>query len=173
VGIDLSKSFIRAARQMQRNGAIKLSYLVEGERRASTTLLRPAGSHPERITFRTGDAMRLPASLTGFDVIVLLNLIDRVPDPARCLIDLTGRLNPGGQLIIASPYTWMELYTPNNKWLGGRGNQTTLDALKELLGGTLRLHRRRQIPFIIREHARKYQWSVAEGTSWIKPANRA
>jgi hypothetical protein len=26
----------------------------------------------------------------------------------------------------------------------------------------------KEIPFLIREHARKYQWSVAWGTRWVR-----
>ena len=168
VGIDLSASFIRAANRMKRRGSMPLSYLVEGERRQATTVRIPATARPNRVTFRVGDAMALPPRLRGFDVAVLLNLIDRVPDPAACLRDLTPRLNPGAQLVIASPYTWLEEYTPRDQWLGGHPGQSTFDALTGLLSPSYRLIRRRQIPFVIREHARKYQWSMAEGTVWEK-----
>jgi len=168
VGIDLSASFIRAANRMKRRGSIPLSYLVEGDRRHTTTLHLPSNARPECVTFRVGDAMALSPRLGFFDVAVLLNLIDRVPDPAACLNDLTDRLNPGAQLVIASPYTWMETYTPKDRWLGGRPGKTTFSALSDLLKSRYRLIRRKQIPFLIREHSRKYQWSMAEGTVWVK-----
>jgi putative 4-mercaptohistidine N1-methyltranferase len=170
VGIDLSRAFIRAAKRVQRDGTMPFTYAVEGERRAAAILHAPKGCHPERITFRVGDAMRLSPRLGRFDVAVLLNLIDRVPDPALCLERLTERLNPGAQLIIASPYTWMTDYTPRATWLGGRDGAGTFAALRELLTPHFTLIRRRQLPFILREHARKYQWSVAEGTCWVKRA---
>ena len=168
VGIDLSRAFIGAAKRMQRDGAIPFTYAVEGERRAATVLRAPADAHPERIVFRVGDAMRLSPRLGRIDVAVLLNLIDRVPDPALCLERLADRLNPGAQLLIASPYTWMTAYTPRSKWLGGRDGEETFAALRALLAPRFTLHRRRQLPFILREHARKYKWSVAEGTCWVK-----
>jgi putative 4-mercaptohistidine N1-methyltranferase len=167
-GVDLSRAFIRAARRMQREGAVPFRYKIEGDRRGSTTLRLPSGSKPERVAFKVGDAMKLSAALTGFDVVVMLNLIDRLPNPAACLRDIAARINPGGQLIIASPYTWMEACAPKAKWLGGRGDTATVAALGEALGPGFRMHRRRQLPFIIREHARKYQWSVAEGTLWVR-----
>jgi putative 4-mercaptohistidine N1-methyltranferase len=168
VGIDLSASFIGAAKRMQKFRQYPFSYAVEGDRKLITTLRLPPGVKPNRVEFVTGDAMKIPKKLGKFDVAVLLNLIDRVPDPAKCLTDLTARLNPGAQLIIASPYTWMEEYTPRSKWLGGRNGTGTLDALKKLLTPHYRLMKVAQIPFIIREHARKYQWSMAEGTAWKK-----
>jgi len=168
VGMDLSASFIRAARLMQAKGTIKnFRYTIEGSRKAITDLRRPAGARPERVTFLRGDAMQVPESLGRFDLVVLLNLIDRVPDPAACIRGLVPRLNPGAQLVIASPFTWLEEYTPRTKWLGGRGTKSTREALTELLTPGFRLIRSRQIPFIIREHARKYQWSIADGTTWI------
>jgi len=167
-GIDLSASFIRAARQMKQRGVIKkFRYTIEGTRTGITELRRPAGVRPDRVMFQRGDAMHLPEKLGTFDLMVMLNLIDRVPDPARCIRQLMPRLRPGGQLVIASPYTWLEEYTPRRKWLGGRNDKSTREALLALLGSSFRLVRVRQIPFIIREHARKYQWSMAEGTTWV------
>lgn len=168
VGVDLSNAFIRTARRMQREGAIPLRYKIEGDRKGSTTLRRPSGTKPERILFKVGDAMKLPAALTGFDVVVMLNLIDRLPDPAACLQDMAGRIRPGGQLIIASPYTWLEACAPKAKWLGGHSHCATIDEIGRALAPHFRLVRRRQLSFIIREHARKYQWSVAEGSCWIR-----
>lgn len=168
VGIDLSRSFIRAANRMKRDGSMPLSYAIEGDRRGRTVVKRPAGTHPERVAFRVGDALDLPPALGQFDVAVLLNLIDRVPDPAACLRGLTARLAPGSQLLIASPYTWLADYTPRDRWLGGRDGAGTFEALHRLLTPAFRLARRKQLPFLIREHARKYQWSMADGTLWVR-----
>lgn len=76
----------------------------------------------------------------------------------------------GGQLIITSPYTWLEEYTPKENWLGGYSaeGQTidTLDGLKSSLQGSFELVSTQDLPFLIREHARKYQWSVAQASVW-------
>jgi hypothetical protein len=112
--------------------------------------------------------MKLSPRWGSFDVAVLLNLIDRIPDPAACLRDLAGRIHSGGQLILASPYTWMEEYTPKDKWLGGQDGSSTFTALRKTLAPMFRLQKRLQIPFIIREHQRKYQWSMAEGSVWVR-----
>jgi len=42
----------------------------------------------------------------------------------------------------------------------------TLDTLRELLAPAFTLEKRVDLPFLIREHARKFQASVAEGTLW-------
>jgi hypothetical protein len=79
-------------------------------------------------------------------------------------------VKPGGQLVITSPYTWLEDFTPRGQWLGGyrdaEGPVTTLAGLRTRLGAAFELIEARDLPFLIREHARKYQWSVAQGTIW-------
>ena len=81
-------------------------------------------------------------------------------------------LNPGGQLIITSPYTWLAEYTPRAQWLGGfeRGGRRveTFAALKAILAPDFKLSHRRDIPFLIREHARKYQLGIAEASVWLR-----
>lgn len=79
----------------------------------------------------------------------------------------------GGLLVIASPYTWLEEYTPKENWLGGiRENGealTTLQALQRMLAEEFeQLATPRDVPFVIRETARKFQHSVAQVTLWRK-----
>jgi len=40
-------------------------------------------------------------------------------DPRRFLETIHERLNPGGVLVITSPYTWLEEFTKKENWLGG------------------------------------------------------
>ncbi|MCT7655787.1 hypothetical protein MBH78_16400 [Oceanimonas sp. NS1] len=80
------------------------------------------------------------------------------------------RLNAGGCLVLTSPYTWLDTYTPRAKWLGGikvnGENFTTLDGLKRELGERFELVARQDIPFVIRETRRKFQHTLAEMTVW-------
>ena len=45
---------------------------------------------------------------------------------------LPGLLNPGGQLIITSPYTWLEDYTPRKNWLADPKNETVAQSVEAL-----------------------------------------
>ncbi len=74
-------------------------------------------------------------------------------------------VRPGGWLVLTSPYTWLEEYTPRAQWLDG-GGRGTLAALREILEPSFRLRETFDLPFLIREHRRKYQWSVAEASLW-------
>jgi hypothetical protein len=77
---------------------------------------------------------------------------------------------PGGLLVITSPYTWLEEYTPKQKWLGGRREHgeplTTFAGLCRGLEPEFSLVHREDIPFVIRETARKHQHTIAEMTVW-------
>jgi hypothetical protein len=74
--------------------------------------------------------------------------------------------------MISSPYTWLTEYTPREHWLGGFERDgirvRALDTLKEELGEDFQFAFARDLPFLIREHARKYQWSVAEASVWYR-----
>jgi len=172
IGIDYSRAFIDAATKLRNRGALKFQYLLEGELTAEAVARTPHGVDARRVHFEVGDAMKLRADIGAFDVVLMANLIDRLPDPRRCLAQAPSLVNPGGQLIIASPYTWLEGYTPRAKWLGGfkRGKREVhaFDSLAEILEPSFKLARRRDLPFLIREHARKFQLGISDATVWTR-----
>jgi len=45
---------------------------------------------------------------------------------------------------------------------------STLDGLRAALDPHFELISARDLPFLIREHARKYQWSIAQATVWVR-----
>lgn len=55
-----------------------------------------------------------------YHVAIAANLVDRLPDPEKFLVDIARHIVPEGFLILLSPYTWLEEYTPKDKWLGGK-----------------------------------------------------
>lgn len=78
---------------------------------------------------------------------------------------------PGGYLVLTSPYTWLEDYTAKEHWIGGikvnGENVTTLDGLDLLLRENFkRIGEPQDVPFVIRETARKFQHSLAQMTIW-------
>jgi putative 4-mercaptohistidine N1-methyltranferase len=165
LGIDFSGRFIAAAERMRDERAVTVRAAREGSATDELRLELPDDLRAGHIRFEQGDACALGADLGTFDLVLMANLIDRLPDPARGLSGLGRLINPGGWLIITSPYTWLEEYTPREKWLDG-GGRGTLSALKERLARDFELRRAFDLPFLIREHRRKYQWSVAEASVW-------
>ena len=171
IGIDLSSSFISAAELLQRNRCLNYSFAVEGELGQTAVAEVPNDVDRQRVHFEQGDATFLRDGLGQFNVILMANLIDRLPCPAKCLEQLSGLLKNDGQLIIATPCTWLEEYTPKTEWLGGTqvlGQAKTIDNLKEILSSDFSLDATWNLPFLIREHARKFQWSVALATRWLR-----
>jgi len=172
IAIDNSAAFIAAANKIRARRSLAFDFAVEGELVQRAVARSSAGIERSRVSFEEGDAMNLRPDIGSFDVVLMANLIDRLPDPRRCLAQLPNLVNPGGQLIITSPYTWLKAFTPRGKWLGGvkRGGRVTrtFDTLREILSPHFKFSRRRDLFFLIREHARKFQLGVSEATVWIR-----
>lgn len=170
VGIDFSHRFIEVANQLQRDGVVEYRYVEEGQITKPATAEVPGDIDRARVRFEQGDAQGLRPGLGIFDVVLMANLVDRLADPERCLSALPDLVKPGGQLILSTPCTWLEEYTPLERWLGGFGQGgrpvRTLDGLRDRLEPRFELLQVRDLPFLIREHARKYQWSVAQASCW-------
>jgi putative 4-mercaptohistidine N1-methyltranferase len=164
LGIDFSRRFVAEAERMRDERAVTVSVPREGDAVDEIRLELPEELQIGQVRFEQGDACGLRGDLGAFDLVLMANLIDRLPDPAKCLARLPELVAPEGWLIITSPYTWLEEYTPREKWLGG--GRGTLAALRELLEGDFRFDRALDLPFLIREHRRKFQWSVAEASLW-------
>jgi 5-histidylcysteine sulfoxide synthase/putative 4-mercaptohistidine N1-methyltranferase len=173
-GIDFSTSFIRLGFELIERGRLRYTLVEEGELLAwKEHSLAEFGldAVADRVEFFQGDACNLKPVFAGYDLILAANLIDRLYSPARFLEAVHERLNPGGLLLIASPYTWLPEHTKREDWLGGfkkdGENFTTLDGLKAILGKHFRLAREPQsVPFIIRETRRKFQHVLSEVTLW-------
>lgn len=173
-GLDFSTRFFRLAARMQEEGYLRYAFPEEGEILSFHEVgLADMGLDGirERVEFFQADACNLPEKFTGYDLVLAANLIDRLYSPRRFLSTIHERINPGGLLVITSPYTWLEDFTKKEEWLGGYKdageNVTTLDGLKEALAPHFRpVGEPRDVPFVIRETRRKYQHSIAELTVW-------
>jgi putative 4-mercaptohistidine N1-methyltranferase len=165
VGIDFSARFIAAARRIGEERAVTVRVQREGAATDEMRLELPAEAGTGRVRFEQGDACALRDDLGTFDLVLMANLIDRLPDPARCLARLPSLISPGGWLVVTSPYTWLEEYTPREKWLADE-ESGTLGALKKIVAPTFLLRQTLDLPFLIREHRRKYQLGVAEASVW-------
>ena len=166
---DFSQSFIHAARNLVRDGCMQTLRSVEGTTTIPFTATVPPEIDRDRVRFEVQDATALPAGIGPFDVVLAANLICRLPDPEAFLNRLPGLVKPGGQLLLTTPFTWLEEFTPQEKWVGGlMDGPSCEEELTRRLHPDFRLHRRIDLPFLIREHQRKYQLGVALGTCWIR-----
>ena len=173
-GIDFSANFTRLGAKMAQQGAVRYARIEEGDLVSyHTRTLESLGLEAcaVRVSFHQGDACNLKPQFTGYDVVLAANLIDRLYRPSAFLDDIAERINDGGLLMIASPYTWLEEHTPKDQWIGGfkkdGENYTTLDGLKDHLSSHFKLvGEPRKVPFVIRETQHKFQHTLSEVTLW-------
>ena len=173
-GIDFSARFIQHGVQLAKGETLRYTLTTEGELvDYKSCALRDLGleSIQDRVEFYQGDACNLKPHFTAYDFIFASNLSDRLYSPSKFLKQIHERLNIGGVLMLASPYTWLEEHTPREEWIGGfkkdGENFTTLDGLHELLDQHFRLISPPQkTPFVIRETAHKFQHTLSDVTFW-------
>lgn len=162
IGIDFSKAFIAAAEKIGAGDSLSCQRLEEAREVTEVTVSRPAGTDGNGISFEVGDAMNLRGNLGQFDRVHAANLVCRLPEPRRFLSRLAKLVKEGGELVLATPCTWLEEFTQQENWPEGR----TLDWLKKELAGDFELIEVADEPFLIRETARKFQWTVSMVTKW-------
>ena len=165
LGVDFSGRFIAAAERMRDKRAATVRVAREGSASDELRLELPGDLRTDHVRFEQGDACALRADIGTFDLVLMANLIDRLPDPGKCLARLPGLIPHSGWLVLTSPYTWLEEFTARDKWLDGEG-RGTLGVLKERLAPAFSFRQAFDLPFLIREHRRKYQLGVAEASVW-------
>ncbi len=173
-GIDFSARFVKVGHELQQTGSIRYVVPEEGELvsyHERTLAQLDLEAVRDKVEFRQGDAHNLKPQFKDYDLVLAANLIDRLHDPQLFLELIHGRLRSGGLLVLLSPYTWLEEFTPRDRWLGGRKvdgeNLTTLDGLRAALEPRFRLvEAPRDVEFVIRETARKHQHTVSQLTAW-------
>ena len=171
--IDFSARFIQSGVRLQEGAEVLYEVPTEGEltdQPSRVARAAGAGRGGAAGALHAGRRLQSQADLHCLRPVFAGNLIDRLYDPALFLAASADRLAAGGLLVITSPYTWLEEYTPKEKWLGGRREHgepvTTFEGLERILTPRLRTLQRQDMPFVIRETARKHQHSVAELTAW-------
>ena len=174
-GVDYTARFIQSATQIKEQGSLNFSIPIEGELleyKQVTLESLNLTQEASRVTFWQGDACNLKSLYHGYDLIFAGNLIDRLYNPKKFLESMAERLNPNGLLILSSPYTWLEEYTPKEQWIGGYKrdgeNFSTLDGLREILEKEFKLVTTKDVPFVIAETARKHQYTLAQMSIWEK-----
>mmetsp|Transcript_10659 Transcript_10659/g.20974 ORF Transcript_10659/g.20974 Transcript_10659/m.20974 type:complete len:890 (+) Transcript_10659:435-3104(+) len=177
-GVDFSHAFVDTARAIRDNASAPIIFNVPTEglkesARIETKLAPESAEVANRVRFEQGDACNLPEAreLGGpFDAVLMANLLCRLPNPKACLSNLPRLVRPGGVVVMLSPFSWLEEFTPRENWLVDE-NKTSAQLLQEEMAS----HGFEQVeshdmPLLIREHERKYQYIISSAAAFVRRA---
>ncbi|MFP6900177.1 MAG: putative 4-mercaptohistidine N1-methyltransferase [Opitutales bacterium] len=165
VAIDKSPVFVDACEVLRVSGELVFESVKQGGITQSLVARVDDEVDRGRVRFVLGDACSLPEDLGSFDVVHAANLLCRLPDPRLLVARLPDLVVPGGQLLLATPFTWLEEFTSMGKWIGGV-KEDSFHVLNSLLSSSFQLEKKLNLPFLIREHERKFQYGVSLGMLW-------
>jgi 5-histidylcysteine sulfoxide synthase/putative 4-mercaptohistidine N1-methyltranferase len=175
VGVDYTARFIQNAQKMKEDKKLNFWVKSQGElKRFYEVRLSDFDleQYAQKTEFWQGDACNLKPVFKGYDLVFATNLIDRLYDPKKFLADIGHRINGGGILLLATPYSWDEAYTPRQNWLGGfkkdGENWTGFDAIEAMLRENFELLHTQDVEFVIQESDRKFQHGISEVSVWQK-----
>lgn len=162
VGCDYSEIFVGAASALQKNGRLGYYKKCQGDEGRHMNAVVDAGIDRKRLSFLQADACAMPEDIGSFDAVLLANLLCRLREPSLCLNRLQGDnalVKRGGIAVFTTPLSWLEQYTPRDHWL------PDADAIGRILT-EFELVEKREVPFMIREHRRKFEYIVTQATVW-------
>lgn len=158
------------------------SYTLRGEggRKEVSKVVLPAHITVEEwanvsrgsVEFRCADPMCLPAELSGFDICVLSDVLDKVASPGAVLSRLggmRGMVRSGGLLVILSTFDWNENCTPKSLWLGSEHEHPEA-ALKRRLADDFEHLETREVPLFWLETCRDLRGKLYHVTTWKRLA---
>jgi len=161
LGVDYSSSFIDAAKAISESGELNYEYHEEADRWKKGKAI--IDKIPDNLQFEVGDACNLRGDLGSFDLVHAANLLCRLPEPQAFIARLTELVSPGGQLLLTTPFTWLEEFTSQERWING---EDCASSLKQILNPFFQLEYEKNMPFLLREHRRKFQFTMALGMRW-------
>ena len=165
IGFDAYITPLRAASVHLQGKALAVPERQEGRsfNRSGTIRLRPA----PRVSLVCGNALDPPFLADSVDVVLAINLVDNVPNPIDLIGQLDAILKPGGLLIVASPFNWIDTITSPSEQLGGGldpafEGMDSPEALRQLLRGKTPYHQHldhkilgtQNVPWTLQEHNR-------------------
>lgn len=177
VGVDLSRNFIKTAKNLQNKQKLGYTQVEEGDLVQKKEVdIDSLGfdSVIDKITFVQNSASELDFSVyNSFDLVFGGNLLCRMQYPKDFLKNIHNLVKEGGLFILVSPCTWLTDYTDKSEWVGGferNGKKvTTYDGIKEALQEHFEEAKGpHEVEFVIKETKRKFQHSFSQATYWRK-----
>ncbi|MGC9966420.1 MAG: methyltransferase domain-containing protein [Syntrophobacteraceae bacterium] len=144
IGVDLSGSFVRTARQIMQERGLSFRIRDEGLIYSDRTFVLPPEWDSAKVDFLVADAGALPFRSGCFSCVASLNLLDKISHPLQHMGEASRTARRiGAQLLISDPFSWSEAVCDSEMWLGGvaRGRfaGAGIDNIARLLSGEDRM----------------------------------
>jgi SAM-dependent methyltransferase/uncharacterized protein YbaR (Trm112 family) len=156
LGIDLSAPLIRLAHEIGARGRVRYPRRAAGTAYVERDFPLPL-RHRELVDFWLADALNPPLEPGRAGLVLAINLIDCVSDPARLIGIVADLLCPGGKAILATPFDWSVAATPREHWIGGKSSRDRPPSLAGAIAAEPRLDTvasEPDLPWAIRLHDR-------------------
>lgn len=165
-GIDTNNDLIESANSLKQKQSIEWSICNHGDIMDKYKITAFKDLKIEKAMLNKAnfamvkDLVTIPLSYNKYDCIVVFDVLHKLHSPKKFVNTIQRRVNKGGILIFSECFEWNESITPKMKWIGGTGNKSSADALKEMLR-TYTLVKEDMMSFIQRENAFSYRMKIA------------
>jgi len=174
--LDMSTRFIRMPIQLQEKGFIRYIVKDEGELVFYREIvLSEIGldNGKDNILFMQADANNLKAIYSGYDLIIVPNLLEELICPILFLKSIQERLNKNGILILTSTYNWDGNETKRAHWPGGFKQDgeplTSYEGIQTILENHFTLENKPfDLTLTLRKSSRIVEKQLAEVSVWKK-----
>lgn len=171
--VDFSARFVKMSIALRENGFMRYTMKDQGDLvHYREVVLADYGltKGKDEICFFQGDINNLKPNFTGYDVIVMPDILQEIARPRAFLKNIQERLNKGGKLIIASDYDWDLKKTEHKYWLGGYKKDgepvTPPDALAKTLSEHFTLENDTELWLTLPQNTRKTVQKKLQVTVW-------
>ncbi|ADQ80360.1 protein of unknown function DUF323 [Paludibacter propionicigenes WB4] len=174
--LDMSARFIRMPIQLQEKGFLRYIAKDEGELVFyRDVVLSDFGIDADKlnILFMQDNANNLKPIYSGYDLIVVPNLLEELICPILFLKSIHERLNHNGLLVIASTYEWEINKVKREHWPGGFKQDgepiTSLEGIQHILSANFEMVcEPKDIIFNLRKSSRISEQRTSEVSVWRK-----
>lgn len=174
--LDMSTRFIRMPIQLQDKGYMRYVVKDEGELVFyREVVLSDMGleSGKDNILFMQADANNLKPIYSGYDLIIVPNLLEELICPILFLKSIQERLNENGILILTSTYNWDGNETKRAHWPGGFKQDgepvTSFEGIYNILDQHFTLeYKPFDLVLTLRKSSRIVEKQLAEVSVWKK-----
>lgn len=116
LGVDMHLGALRAARRVLGGQGLSYARRTIGRHYQSAEL---AAGPPVPAHLICADALDPPLAPQAFERVVACNVLDSVRTPRQLLSVIDGLCAPGGDVTLASPYSWQSGIVDENERIGG------------------------------------------------------